>query len=79
MSSVAPATTGSKTATKPGDSKSKTDEQVTDANGNVTPTQNSTNAPSTGSPMWPIAAGVGGIVVAAAAFVVSRSKKFKEN
>ena len=29
--------------------------------------------------MWPIAAGVGGIVVAAAAFVVSRSKKFKEN
>lgn len=79
LSSVAPATTGSKTATKPGDSKSKTDEQVTDANGNVTPTQSSTNAPSTGSPMWPITAGVGGIVVAAAAFVVSRSKKFKEN
>ena len=79
LSSVAPATTNTKTSTKTGDSKSKTDEQVTDANGNITTTQSSTNAPSTGSPMWPIAAGVGGIVVAAAAFAVSRLKKFKEN
>lgn len=80
LTSVAPS--GSNNTTTPKqktNSPSKTGEQETDAKGNVVSTQNSTNAPSTGSPMWPIAAGVGGIMVAAAAFVVSRSKKFKEN
>ena len=78
LTSVAPSKDNN-TVVETGTSPSNTEEQVTDENGNVTTTQNSTNAPSTGSPMWPIAAGVGGIVVAAAAFVVSRSKKFKEN
>ena len=49
------------------------------SNGTSNGTPSSTNAPSTGEATWPIAAGVGGILVAGVAFAISRSKKFKED
>lgn len=67
------------TDTKNDDNSKKNVEIVTDdAKGTATGTVGSTNAPSKGVPVWPIVAGVGGVVVAVIAVVVSKSKKEKE-
>lgn len=75
-----------------GKSASKTDASSTDdksgssnevatdnAKNTATSTSGSTSAPTTGSATWPIAVACGGILVAAGAFGITRTKKFKEN
>lgn len=82
LSSVAPSSGnsgGSDTASGDDDNNGNGNSASAGSTGTTTGTSSSTNAPSTGSPVWPIAAGACGIVVAAFAFVVSRSKKLKED
>ena len=77
--------TGSSDNTNSGDDKKDTGDNSKSAQGGATDSadntatssKGSTNAPSTGAPIWPIAAAVGGIAVAGIAFGVSR--KFKED
>ena len=58
------------------DENSKPVEIVTDnADGTSTGTVGATKAPSKSVPVWPIAAGVGGVAVAAIALVISKTKK----
>ena len=62
-----------------GNSKSAENESGgSDGNGTSTGTTVSTDAPTTGAPVWPIAVAVGGIVVAGVGFGVTRTKKFND-
>lgn len=62
-----------------GNSKSAENETgAVNGNGTATGTGSSTDAPTTGAPVWPIAVAVGGIVLAGAAFGVTRTKKFND-
>lgn len=86
LSSVAPTSDGtggsdnkSNGGNDGGDNSKSQQNGSNGSNGTSTGTTGSTNAPTTGAPVWPIAAGVGGIILAAIAFVVSRSKKLKED
>lgn len=59
-----------------GNSKSAANETgAAGGNGTATGTSSSTDAPTTGAPVWPIAVAVGGIVLAGAAFGVTRKMK----
>ena len=56
--------------------ENKTVEIVTDnAKNTSTGTVGSTKPETSGIPVWPIAAGVGGVVVAVVAFGITKSKK----
>lgn len=62
-----------------GNSKSAENESGgSSANGNGAGASDTTDAPTTGAPVWPIAVAVGGIVIAGVAFGVTRTKKFND-